>query len=77
MKMQTIMQTQHISPSKSIVLGAIRMYGAKSVLPEWKGTDAEAINMIKKDPRKIFVFGDCDHVGPAGKCLGHRVEAEG
>jgi hypothetical protein len=46
---------------------------------DWKGTDAELADAIRRDPRDIFVLDPtCDRQGADGACQGHDMTgAEG
>jgi len=61
--------TYCMAASKSFLAGLIHSHGARFVFPEWDGTDEEAIQAIRSDPREVF--SSCDHTDEKGYCLGH------
>lgn len=69
-------RTLHVHLTKDYLLQQIAQSGARGVLKDWPGTDAEAIAAVRADPRECFVVGPCDRQGEDGHCLGHPREAE-
>lgn len=61
----------HCSFPKAALIEEIQRSGARGVLVNWAGSDAEALSALEADPRSYFVFGQCDNKGPDGDCLGH------
>ncbi len=67
---------RHLVATKSFMVGLVRSQGAKVALVDWDGTDDEAVQAIKDDPREVFAL-DCDNFDAKGYCLGHTRHATG
>jgi hypothetical protein len=66
----------HMAATKDFVLQIVADSGTAGVLPGWTGTVEEALEAIRKDPRKVFPIGDCDNQDECGYCKGHGDHAE-
>jgi hypothetical protein len=69
----------HCAMTKAYLRREIERHGAAAVLeglPEGT-TDADALAELERDPRELFVVGDCDNLRPDGGCAGHDSLAEG
>ena len=62
----------HMSATKSYLIHAIENNGAGEVLTNWKGTNEEAIQVIRQHKNEVFPIGQCDNLGIDGSCQGHR-----
>lgn len=62
----------HMAMTKVHALYLIQRHGPEEVLKDWKGTAAEATAKVKADPRKYFLFGDCENQTAEGECKGHE-----
>jgi hypothetical protein len=66
--------TIHVSAHRDYVLREIKACGASSILANWTGTDAEAVQAVLADSRTWFAF-DCPTPRSDGGCPGHRYPA--
>lgn len=66
-------RTLHLGVAKWLLLDLLVANGAAAVLNGWTGTDEEAYEAIKADPREYFVLSpDCDQQNEDGSCAGHE-----
>ena len=63
----------HMGVTKDYAIGIIRSDGAAAILPNWSGTDDEAVQAITNDPREVFASCDCVK-SPTGACTGAAKE---
>lgn len=61
--------TKHMGAAKSAVIQWIKNYGVKDVLPDFVGSEAEAIAAVEADPREVFCSCKCEKE-PSGACSG-------
>lgn len=62
---------KHIGATKSFLHGLIVTRGAKFVMPEWDGTDEEALKALQDDPREVICDCSCEK-DERGACTGIR-----
>lgn len=62
-------RTRHMGVAKRLLRMWIKQDGAKTVLVNWEGTDAEALAQLDADPREVFCDCDCKKT-PDGACTG-------
>lgn len=62
----------HTAMTKAYLRREIERHGAAAVLsgPD-RMTDASALAALERDPRELFVVGECDNRRPDGGCAGH------
>lgn len=64
----------HLAYRKELVIKLIKQLGAKAVLVNYEGSDADAIAAVESDPRTYFVVSkECDKQDRDGSCAGHDV----
>ncbi len=62
----------HMGVAKSYVRQIIAAKGAAFILKGWTGTDEEALQALRDDPREIFCSCDCPK-NSRGACTGRTV----
>lgn len=66
----------HVGIAKWLLLELLTAHGAAGVLKGWTGTEAEAYDAIRSDPREFFVLdSECDNQQADGSCGGHAILA--
>ena len=61
--------TQHMGMTRGFLAALIQERGAKFVMVDWTGTDAELMAELANDPREVYCGCPCKK-NPDGSCSG-------
>ena len=67
--------TMHMGATKLYVLQLIQRFGAAEVMPGWAGTEEEALQAVRDDPREVFCDCQCEKENN-GACAGFTREPQ-